>query len=84
MAWSSVPAFTEEEYEEFYGPGGRTKWTFQLFSMKDGKAVELDDKIAAAQSSINGEQLVIKKESRFTITSFEKAYQSRACPRGEA
>ncbi len=76
-AWSSVPSFTEEEYEEFYNPRGRTKWNFHLFSMKDEKAVELEDKIAEAQASANAENLIIKKDSKIYSTSFEKAYQSR-------
>jgi tricorn protease len=77
LGWSSVPVFSEDEYEEFYRPGGRTKWTFHVYSMKEGKAIELDDKIAAAQASVNGEQLVLRKDSRFFTTSFEKAYQSK-------
>ena len=76
-AWSSVPNFTEEEYEEFYNVRGRTKWTFRLFSMKDEKAAELEDKIAEAQVSANGENLIIKKDSKLYTTTFEKAYQSR-------
>jgi tricorn protease len=76
-AWSSVPQFTEDEYEEFYNVNGRTKWSFNVFSMKDEKSVQLEDKIAEAQASINGENLIIKKDSKFYATTFEKAYQSR-------
>ena len=76
-AWSSVPQFTEDEYEEFYNVNGRTKWTFNVFSMKDEKSVQLEDKIGAAQVSINGENLIFYKDSKFATTSFEKAYQSR-------
>ena len=50
VAWSSVPLFTEDEYEEIYRPGGATKWTFHVFSMKDQKAVALEDKIAEAEA----------------------------------
>jgi tricorn protease len=77
VAWSSVPEFTEEEYEEFYNVRGRTKWIFHLFSIKDEKVVELEDKIAEAQASANGENLIIKKDSKIFTTTFEKAYQSR-------
>ena len=77
VAWSSVPQFTQEEYEEFYNVRGRTKWGFHLFSMKDEKAVELEDKIAEAQASVNAENLIIRKESKVYTTTFEKAYQSR-------
>ena len=76
-AWSSVPQFTEEEYEEFYNVNGRTKWTFNVFSLKDEKIVQFEEKIAEAQASINGENLIIKQDSKYYATSFEKAYQSR-------
>ncbi|HYK90829.1 MAG TPA: S41 family peptidase [Acidobacteriota bacterium] len=76
-AWSSVPSFTEEEYEEFYNVRGRTKWNFHLFSMKDEKAVVLEDKIAEARPSVNSENLIIRKDSKVYTTTFEKAYQSR-------
>jgi len=76
-AWSSVRQFTEDEYEDFYRPQGQTKWTFNIFSMKDEKAVEFEDKIAEAQVSANGENLVIKRESKVYATTLEKGYQSR-------
>jgi hypothetical protein len=31
--------FSEDEYEEFFTVGGRTKWTLHVFSMRDRKAV---------------------------------------------
>jgi tricorn protease len=77
FAWSSVPLFTEDEYEEFYKPGGNTKWTLHVFSMKDQKEVALDDKVAEAQASVNGEELVLRKEKALYVTSFAKAYESK-------
>jgi tricorn protease len=77
VAWSSVPLFTEEEYEEIYTPGGRTKWTLHVFSMKDEKEVALEDKIAEAQASVNGEHLVFRKEAAVFTTSFAKAYETK-------
>ena len=77
VAWSSVPLFTEDEYEEIYRPGGDTKWTFHVFSMKDEKEVALEDKIAEAQASVNGEQLVFRKEKGVYATSLAKAYESK-------
>lgn len=76
-AWSSVPEFSEEQYEEFYNVNGRLKWTFHIFSMKDEKAIQLEDKISEAQVSSNGENLVFKRESKLSTTSFDKAYQTR-------
>jgi len=77
VAWSSVPLFTEDEYEEIYRPGGATKWTFHVFSMKDQKAAALEDKIAEAEASVNGDELVLRKEKGVFATSFAKAYESK-------
>ncbi|HXK10189.1 MAG TPA: S41 family peptidase [Vicinamibacteria bacterium] len=77
VAWSSVPLFTEDEYEEIYAPGGKTKWTFHVFSMKDEKEVSLDDKIAEAQASVNGEALVFRKDAAVFVSSFAKAYETK-------
>ena len=77
LAWSSVPLFTEDEYEEFYRPGGASKWTFHVFSMKDEKAVALEHKVAEAQVSVNGDELVLRKEKGLYTTSFAKAYESK-------
>ena len=77
VAWSSVPLFTEDEYEEFYRPGGATKWTFHVFSMKDQKEVALEDKIAEAQISVNGDELVLRKDKGIYATSVAKAYESK-------
>jgi tricorn protease len=76
VGWSSVPHFTEDEYEEFYVPGGATKWNFSLFSMKEEKKADLDDKIASSQASAGGEDLVFASNSKIYVTSFDKAYQS--------
>ena len=75
--WSSVPLFTEDEYEEIYRPGGETKWTLHLFSMKDQKEVTLEEKIAEAQVSVNGDELVLRKDKGVYVTSVAKAYESR-------
>lgn len=81
VAWSSVPEFTESEYEEFYNVNGETKWTFTIFSMKDEKETRLDDKIAEAQVSANGEKLVFRRNNRITTTSFEAAFSSKKAGR---
>jgi len=77
VAWSSVRQFTADEYGEFYNVSGRTKWTLHLFSMKDEKVVEIEEKIAEAQASAGGESLIIRRDSKFYTTTFEKAYQSK-------
>jgi tricorn protease len=45
--------------------------------MKDQKEVVLEDKIAEAQASANGDQLVLRKEKGVYATSFAKAYESK-------
>ncbi len=77
VAWSSVLEFSEDEYEEIYKPNGSPKWTFNIFSMKDEKLQELGDKIAEAQVSLNGEQLIFKKGAEIYTSSFNGAYDSR-------
>ena len=39
VTWCSVPKFTEDEYEEIFKPGARTKWTLHIFDMKAKKVV---------------------------------------------
>jgi tricorn protease len=77
VGWSSVDQFTEAEYEEIYKPKGETKWSCHLFSIKDEKEVVLDEKIAKADLSLNGEQLLFQREGKFYRTTPEKAYESR-------
>ena len=77
VAWSAVDQFTEDEYEEIYKPKGRTKWSLHIFSGKDEKEAVLEEKIARAAISINGEQLLLRQEGKFFRTTFEKAYESK-------
>ena len=77
VAWSSVPLFTEDEYEEVYRPNGATKWTLHVFSMKDQKEATLDEKIAEARASVDGEELVVRKDKGIFVTSLAKAYESK-------
>jgi tricorn protease len=72
-----VPQFTEDEYDESYRPAGRTKWTLNVFSMADEKLAALEDKIAEAELSANGEQLVVRKERSVFTTKLAKAYESK-------
>ncbi len=76
-AWLSVPLFTEDEYEEFYRVGGRTKWTLNVFSMKDEKVVAADDKVAQAEVSTGGEQVVIRKDGKLFLTQLDKVHASK-------
>jgi tricorn protease len=77
VAWCSVPRFGEAEFEEIFRPGGATKWDLHIFDMEQKKEVVLSDKIKEFQTSLNGEQMVILKESDLFTTTLDKAYQSK-------
>ncbi|MBN1351502.1 PD40 domain-containing protein [candidate division KSB1 bacterium] len=77
IGWSSVERFSEDEYEEFFNPGGKDKWEFKIFSMENKETVNLKQKISEAQVSINGEQLILKKQSKIYTTTFKKAFKSK-------
>ena len=77
VVWSAVSQFTENEYEEIYKPKGSTKWDLHIFSWKDEKESVLEEKIARAGISFNGEQMLLQQEGKFFQTSVEKAYESR-------
>lgn len=78
VLWASVDAFTEDEYEEIFRPKGATKWTLHIFDMADRKEVSLNDKVRDFGVSANGEQLLIRKDADFYITSVDKAFGSKA------
>jgi tricorn protease len=77
ILWSSVPKFTEAEYEEIFRPGGATKWDLHIFDVEQKKEVVLPDKIASSCLSVNAEQMVIQKEADYYITTVDKAFQSK-------
>jgi len=77
VAWSSVPLWSEEEYDESYRPAGRSKWTLHVFSLAEEKESVLDDKIAEAEVSPNGEQLVTRREAGLFTTPLAKAYETK-------
>jgi tricorn protease len=78
VLWSSVPKFTEDEYEEIFKPGGATKWDLHIFDMEAKKEVVLSDKIKDARLSVNGEQLILQREADVFTTSVDKAFQSKS------
>ncbi len=77
VAWCSVPKFGEDEYGEIFKPGGETKWDLHIFDMKEKKAVVLEDKIADFSTSINGEELLIRKDKDIYTSTFDEAYKSK-------
>lgn len=77
LTWCSVPAFTEDEYEEIFKPGRESKWTLHLYDLKKKELVKLEDKIRRYELSVNGEQIIIEKENAYFLNSLEKLYQSK-------
>jgi len=75
--WCSVPAFTDDEYEEIFRPGGRAKWEMHIFDMESKKEASLADKIRDYRLSIGGEQMVIRGEVDIFTTSVDRAFQSK-------
>ncbi len=81
VAWSSVPEFTEDEYEEIFKPGPETKWTFHIFDMKTKKETKLPEKIRDFQKSSNGENLIIQSNSDYYTTTFDNAIKDTSLGR---
>lgn len=75
--WCSLPAFTEDEYEEIFKPGGKTKFTLHLFDMEEKKEVTLSEKISDYRVSPTGEHLLTRRGNQIFIGTVEKAYQGK-------
>ncbi|MGE5500024.1 MAG: S41 family peptidase, partial [Syntrophothermus sp.] len=78
VAWSSVPKFTEAEYEEIFKPGNETKWDLHIFDIAKKSEVVLSEKIRDFNLSANQENIIIQKGQDFYTTSLEKAFQSKS------
>lgn len=78
VAWCSVDKFTEDEYEEIFKPGGKTKWNLHIFDMNDKKEVVLTDTVPDFKTSANQEQLIIQRNSDIYVTSFDQAYKTKS------
>ena len=72
VLWTSVPAFTEDEYEEIFRPGGDTKWTLHAFDLDKGREVRLEEEIASCQLSADGRQLLTLADGRWTVRPLER------------
>lgn len=78
VLWSSVDAFTDDEYEEIFKPAGATKWTLHIFDRAGRKAIALDGKVRDFDLSANGEQLLVRREADVHTTSVDKAFASKS------
>ena len=75
ILWSSVPKFTEDEYEEIFEPKGDSKWNLHIFDMKTKKEIIFKEKISNFRVSPNGEQLIIQKDKDWYTQSIETAFE---------
>jgi len=78
VLWSSVPEFTEDEYEEIFKPGGATKWDLHIFDMKKKKETVLTEKIASCELSVDGRYLLFSRQGNVYASSLDKASDSQS------
>jgi tricorn protease len=77
VLWSATSNFTEDDHERIFVPGTETKWDLHIFDMESRKDITLGEKIMSVGVSANGEQLIIRRNADVSVTSLEKAYQSK-------
>jgi tricorn protease len=77
VLWTSVPKFTEEEYEDIWKPRDAAKWTLHVFEMKERKETKLDDRISSFSLSGNGERLLVRVEKEWKAGELSKAISSK-------
>ena len=78
VLWLVVDAFTENEYEDISKPQGETKWSLHVFDMAGRKDAVLDGKVRDFSLSVNGAQLLVRREADFYTTPVDKAFGSKA------
>jgi len=72
VTWASVDDFSEDEYEEIFKPGGRTKWSLHVFDTKKEKETVLESKISDWKLSVNREQVIFKRNADYFTTALKK------------
>ncbi len=77
VLWSSVPQFTEDEYEFFFNPGTTSRWDLHIFDLEKQKEVTLPEKITSVEVSANGEQLLVRRKTDLSFISLAKAFESK-------
>ncbi len=78
VLWSSVDKFTEDEYEEIFKPGGKTKWHLNIFDMASKTKTVLNDQIRNFDLSTDRKDLIIQKDKDFYTTTVDDAFKSKA------
>jgi tricorn protease len=79
VLWASVEAFTETEYEEIFKPkNGETKWSLHIFDMASRRDTVLNDVVRDFSLSVDGTQLLTRRENDFFATSVQAAAESKS------
>ncbi len=77
VMFSSVPKFTDNEYEEIFEPGRSTKWDLHIFDMASKKDAVLADKIRNFSLSTNGEHILVESKSDIYATSVASLFKDQ-------
>ena len=78
VTWASVPAFTEDEYEEIFSPRGAAKWDLHIFDLAQQKETVLEGKVREHTLSAGGECLLVRRAGDVFITPLAKAFATKA------
>lgn len=78
VLWSSVDKFTEDEYEEIFKPGTKTKWHLNIFDMASKTKVVLEDKIRNFDLSTDRKNLITQKDNDYFVTTVDDAFKSKS------
>ncbi len=78
VLWTSVDAFTEDEYEEIFKPGGAKKWKLHIFDVEKQKEVVMEETISSFALSDNSERIIVRRGGDLFTASVADAYQNKA------
>ena len=78
VAWCSIDNFTEDEYEQIFKTGNKTKWKLNIFDMTSKSSVVIDNKIKDFDLSTDRNNLIIQNESEYFTTTLDDAFKSKS------
>jgi tricorn protease len=72
VSFASIDAWTENEMEEDFAPGGADKWTLHLFDMASRKETTIDQTICDWRLSTNRLQAIVRKANAFHVAPVDR------------
>lgn len=78
VAWDSIDNFTEDELEEIFAPGGRTKWTLHLYDMPARKEARVDGTLAEWRLSTDGSRIVARRNKDYFVAALADLFKSKS------